>query len=112
MPRKLTNTSLPPLWGKARMGGRVYLTAASLSIILSCWAALRESVVNPDAICYLQSAAAMSSGLKAAMHLCPQAMWPFYSMLIYGVVSITHLSWVTAAYFLNGFFSCISVLMF
>jgi hypothetical protein len=94
------------------MGGNVYLTAAFLSIILSCWVALRESVINPDAICYLQSAAAMSGGLKAAMHLCGQAMWPFYSMLIYGVVSITHLSWTGAAYFLNGFFSCISVLMF
>lgn len=90
----------------------VYLVAALLSILLSIWAGAKESVINPDAICYLESAAFMPHGLKAAMHLCPQAKWPFYSMLIYGVTVVTSFSPLVAAYFLNGIFSLVSVLVF
>lgn len=90
----------------------VYFFAAFMSVLLSLWAVLKESVINPDAICYLQSAQSMPLGLSFAAHICDQAKWPFYSMLIYGVSSVTHLSWLHAAYLLDGFFSLISVLTF
>ncbi len=90
----------------------VYLVAAVLSILLSFWMSSREFVINPDAICYLQSAATMKSGIHAAMNVCGQAQWPFYAWLIAIVVNVTKLSYVTAAYTLNGVFSLIAVWAF
>lgn len=90
----------------------IYTTASLISLFFSYWFAVRESVINPDAICYLQSAESMRYGLFHAMHLCDQAVWPFYSALIYGVVTLTHVSFQTAAYGLDGLFSLISVITF
>lgn len=90
----------------------IYIVAAILSIAISFWVSLKGVVVNPDAICYLQSAETMKQGLMTAMHLCDQAKWPLYSALIYVVKNITNLSTVYSAYLLNGFFSLISVLTF
>ncbi|HSW94183.1 MAG TPA: hypothetical protein VLJ15_07520 [Gammaproteobacteria bacterium] len=93
-----------------------YLTpiviAGFFSVVLSVWAGFKTVVVNPDAICYLLSAASMSKGLSVASHLCPQASWPFYSLLIFGLTQLTHVSYTTSAYCLNGFFSLISVITF
>ncbi|MCD6038647.1 MAG: hypothetical protein K0S27_47 [Gammaproteobacteria bacterium] len=90
----------------------VYWVAAFFSLLLSIWIASQETVINPDAICYLQSAAIIKQGIHAAMNLCPQAKWPFYSLLIAGVVSITKLSYVVAAYAVDSIFSLITVLAF
>lgn len=90
----------------------IYFTAAALSLLLSLWACIRQSVINPDAICYLLSAESMPLGLSYAAHLCGQAHWPFYSILIYGVASFSKLSYEYSAYLLNGLFSLISVLTF
>ena len=90
----------------------VYLAAALMSLILSLYAALHIDVVNPDAICYLQSASAMQQGLHFAMHLCGQASWPLYSALIFLMVKLTHLGVSESAYLLNSIFSLISVLSF
>src|SRR6185312_11171405 len=90
----------------------IYGFAVLFSILLSGWAAIKTSVINPDAICYLYSAAAMSKGLVVATHLCAQAKWPFYSMLIFGLSRITDFSYLVAAYLLDGFFSLISVVTF
>jgi len=95
-----------------RQRGIIYFTAALFSILLSVWAALKTSVINPDAICYLYSARAMEHGLMLATHLCDQAKWPFYSMLIFGVTKLTSLSLTASAYCLDGFFSLISVMAF
>lgn len=89
-----------------------YVIAAFFSLLLSFWAGFKTVVVNPDAICYLLSAASMSKGLAVASHLCPQASWPFYSLLVFGLTQLTHLGYTTSAYCLNGFFSLISVLTF
>ncbi|EKD54317.1 MAG: hypothetical protein ACD_60C00096G0003 [uncultured bacterium] len=89
-----------------------YFIAGFLSILLSGLAAFSTSVINPDAICYLQSAKTFPLGFMNAVHVCGQAAWPFYSMLIFGMVSITHLSYTAAAYVLNGLFSLISVVTF
>ncbi|HSW70199.1 MAG TPA: hypothetical protein VLI69_08645 [Gammaproteobacteria bacterium] len=95
-----------------RQYGALNLGAALFSILLSCWAAAKTTVINPDAICYLYAASAMEHGLSFASHLCSQAKWPFYSILIFGLTQLTHLSYTTAAYILDGFFSLISVMTF
>lgn len=91
----------------------LYVFAAFASLLLSGWIAYRETVINPDAICYLVSAQAVGElGVSGAMHLCGQAIWPFYSVVIYAFVQLTHLSYPVAAYCLDGFFTLVSVLAF
>lgn len=90
----------------------VYFTAIFFSIVLSCWSAMKVAVINPDAICYLQSAESMAMGMNVAMHLCDQAHWPFYSALIYGVATLTKFSFLHTAYFIDGIFTLISVFTF
>lgn len=90
----------------------IYFIAAVLSLILSIWASFRSAIINPDAICYLQSAATMKFGLHAAMNLCGQARWPFYSALIYYFSGFTHFSYTQSAFILDGLFSLISVVTF
>lgn len=90
----------------------IYLTAAFFSVLLSVWICGNETVINPDAICYLQSAATVHKGLIAAMNVCGQAKWPLYSVIIAGFVKITSLSYETAAYIINSFFSLVAVVAF
>lgn len=91
----------------------LYFVAVGLSIALSLWMNSKDRVINPDAICYLQSAEAIGKyGLYGAMHLCDQAKWPFYSLLIFKLVQTSHLSYTSSAYLINGFFSLLSVLAF
>jgi hypothetical protein len=91
----------------------VYCLGILLSVTLSIWLTASETVINPDGICYLASAADIASaGLQAAAQLCDQAKWPFYSALIFGVEQGTHLSYATAAYTLDGLLSLISVVSF
>jgi hypothetical protein len=97
----------------ARWTGNIYYVAGFASLLISFWIASRQAIINPDAICYLQSAGVMGDGgLRKAMNLCPQAQWPFYSVLIYLFSTITHLSSTVSAYVLDALFSTISVLMF
>src|SRR5690348_14111251 len=91
----------------------LYGFAILISILFSLWINSYETVINPDAICYLYSAKEVGrSGLHDAMQLCPQAKWPFYSILIFTMAKITHLSYTTSAFLLDGLFSALSVVMF
>lgn len=90
----------------------VYIVAGFLSLLLSFWLSIRETVINPDAICYLQSAADMKLGLQVGMHICDQAKWPFYSILIFGLHQIFGLSFEAVAYLLNAILTLISVITF
>lgn len=83
-----------------------------ISVILSIWAAIKTSVINPDAICYLQSAAEIEKGFSSAIHLCEQAKWPFYSALIFSVTKLAHVSYLASAFSLNGLFSLLTVIAF
>ncbi len=90
-----------------------FYVAIFASILLSFWLDYRETVINPDAICYLLSAQSISlQGIKGAMQLCNQARWPFYPMLIHALAETSHLSYVASAYLLNAFFSLITVTAF
>jgi len=91
----------------------VYLVGASVSLLLSAWIGYRENVINPDAICYIKSAEAVgTAGIQAAANVCGQSKWIFFSILIYAVSAVTHLSSILSAYFLDSIFSAISVLTF
>jgi hypothetical protein len=100
------------MYGLTRQRNLVYFATAFFSLLLSVCISGRESVINTDAICYLQSAATLKQGVELAMSLCGQAKWPLYSVLIAGLVSITKLSYVTSAYILNGIFSLMTALIF
>jgi hypothetical protein len=96
-----------------RQNKLIFATAIFLSLVLSYLGYARAVVVNSDGICYLQSAMTMNvDGLKTAMHVCDQAKWPLYSMVIAAVVDVTHVSYVAAAYLCNGLFSLLTVVAF
>lgn len=80
------------------------------SVLLSCWFAMNDTVINPDGMCYLLSAQLMGSGsLSDVMHLCPQSKWPLYSGLIYSLSQFSHLSLFASAHIWDGIFSLMSV---
>lgn len=92
---------------------QVYIFALLTSVMLSMLIGYRHSVINPDGICYVLSAQMMGiGGFKDAMHLCPQARWPFYSTLIYALEQLSHLSYGVSAHLLDAFLSLISVATF
>lgn len=92
---------------------KVFFFTGMMSVVLSIWGAYSETVINPDGICYLLSAQSLDQqSWQQMMHLCPQSSWPFYSMLIHFLASLSHLSYSAAAYVLNSFFSLLSVLAF
>src|SRR6188474_243263 len=89
------------------------LFASVISILFSISSNSIETVINPDAICYLLSADAVSqSTWRAATQVCPQAHWPFYSLLIYSIADFFSITSLHAAYLINGFFSVISIITF
>lgn len=100
------------MYGIIRQKKTIYFTAIIISVLLSYWASVKEVVINPDAICYLLSAQNMSSGLDYATHLCDQAHWPFFSMLVFGLASVTKVSYLNSAYLLDGLLSAVSVVSF
>ena len=105
-----TDLQLSNKWNHPKF---IYFFAVLLSAFLSIWLACREVLINPDAICYLQSAAVIGNGgLRKAMILCPQAQWPLYSVLIYFFSYFTHFSLTVSAYTLDGIFSALTVLTF
>ena len=91
----------------------IYIIGIVVSLLLSGWMMARVAIINPDAICYLSGAEMFGQGgIKAVLPLCSQSKWPFYSVLIYAFVQLTHLSFIHAAYVLNSFFTLGSVLVF
>ena len=98
---------------RARSDKLIYFIAAIFSLLLTYDGTLRATVINPDGICYLQSASTFASAnWHDAMHVCGQAQWPFYSFLIYCLVLVTNISFISAGFVWNGIFSLISVLAF
>lgn len=90
-----------------------YFFATIASLGLSFWIAAHQAIINPDAICYLESAKALHQyGLAYAMQLCSQANWPFYSMIIASFVQLTGFTYSIAAYVIDGLFSMLSVSLF
>lgn len=92
---------------------RVIYLAAILASFLFSYIASQRSIINPDGICYLMSAEDIgTNSLSHAMRLCMQSHWPLFSILIHGLHTFTHLSYATAGYTINAWFSAWSVFMF
>jgi hypothetical protein len=89
-----------------------FIIAGIVSLGISYFIYTSIDVINPDAVCYLKSANAMQLGLQYAMHLCGQAVWPFYSFLIWQVAQLSHFSVDAAAFSLNAAFSLLIVWFF
>ncbi|OGT55396.1 MAG: hypothetical protein A3F14_01805 [Gammaproteobacteria bacterium RIFCSPHIGHO2_12_FULL_43_28] len=90
-----------------------YSIAILVSLLISLWMSAKVAVINPDAVCYLMAAKAVGEGgVHGAMTLCGQASWPFYSLLIYQFVHLTHVSYAAIAYGLDALFSAVSVFTF
>jgi len=90
----------------------LFWTAGGISILLSLLAFFRMDAINPDGICYLQSAATVLQQHTLALHLCDQSGWPFYQVLIAGVSGLSGWSVMVSAGVLNAVLSALSVLMF
>ncbi len=90
----------------------VYFFAGLFSLLLSAIVAGRTDVINPDAICYLESAALMKQDFYAGVQLCGQAKWPFYSMCVAGFSTLFRMSEVASAYVIDALFSLITVMGF
>lgn len=89
------------------------LIAACISLILSFWFSARDNIINPDGICYLMSAQYFEvAGIKGVAQFCPQSQWPLYSLLIFGMTQLTHLSYLHAAQLLDAFLTMTSVISF
>lgn len=92
---------------------QVYLFAVITSLMISLLIGYRDSIINPDGICYLMSAQMMdSTSIKDAMAFCPQAKWPFYSILIYAFQQISHLPYLVSAQILNAILTLTTVIAF
>lgn len=91
----------------------IFLFTIFSSLLLSYWLGIYHNVVNLDGICYLQSAQTLEhANLQTAMQVCPQAKWPFYSILIFLVTKFISLSTISAAFLVNTFFSAMTVCVF
>ena len=91
----------------------LYLTAITCSLLLAWDGFLRASVINPDGICYLQSAATLGRlGIHAAMQVCGQAKLPFYPWLIHLFSLGGNIAYENAAYLLDGLLSLVTVVTF
>lgn len=90
----------------------IYLISALISLIISFITYFKIAVINPDGICYLKSAESLPKGYAYMTHLCDQAYRPFYSILIFLVHQLSHLSYFYSSFLLNSFFSLVSVCLF
>jgi hypothetical protein len=90
-----------------------YVIVLFFSLVLSVWICARETVINPDGICYLMAADVFSKlGVNALTNYCAQSSWPFYSIFISLVAQWTHFSLEMSAYLLNGMATLLSVFLF
>lgn len=82
------------------------------SLLLSLWRLLTLDVINPDGICYLQSAHTVVQQHTLAMQVCDQSGWPFYQVLIGGFSLLTGWQVGVSAAVLDSLLSLVSVLSF
>lgn len=86
--------------------------AGVVSLFLSLLRLLTLDVINPDGICYLQSAETVMKQHTLAMQVCEQSGWPFYQVLIGGLSLLTDWQVSVSAGVLDSLLSLVSVLAF
>lgn len=77
-----------------------YLLAGLASIMLSAWSAFVTSIPNPDAVLYLRAAEYFSTGQWTEG--LSVYRWPFYSLLISAIISVTGINALLAAQAVNA----------
>lgn len=88
----------------------IYFLAGLASIGFTLLFLAYKQPIDPDGIQYLNAAVALPvQGLKASF----QAYhWPFYSILIAAIISVTHLSALSSAHIVNTILDIITVIVF
>lgn len=89
---------------------RIYAIAAAMSLLLSFWGAWAQFIPNPDAALYLRSAELVADGRWAAA--VTTYGWPFYSVVIAAVMTLTRFDALNAAQVANALFALIATLAF
>ncbi|MBP9726344.1 MAG: hypothetical protein KBD83_02610 [Gammaproteobacteria bacterium] len=86
-----------------------YFILVLATILLYVWQLHLYPMINPDGVIYIQAAAAyLKGGMQSAVAVNAQARWPFYSMLIAGVYSLTGLTMFAAERVLDVTLICVS----
>jgi hypothetical protein len=88
----------------------IYLAAILLSLALSAWSGYVQQVPNPDALYYLRAAELFQAGQwqqGLAVY-----RWPFLSLTIAGVMTLTGATAQVAAQIANAAFDCATAVTF
>ena len=86
------------------------LLVAGLSLVLSAWAAFAQFIPNPDAMLYLRAAELFADG---RWHEAAEVYrWPFYSLIIGVVISLTGASALVSAQVVNALLDMAAAVVF
>jgi hypothetical protein len=88
----------------------VYVVAALLSLALSAWSGYAQQIPNPDALYYLSAAEFFHDGRwqqGIAVY-----RWPFFSLTIASVMTLTGATAQVAAQTIDALFDCATVILF
>src|SRR5262249_42035397 len=94
----------------AKVDRRIFVAAAVLSLLLSLWAVWAQFIPNPDAALYLRSAEQFADG-KWTEGI-GTFRWPFYSLLIAAMMTVTGLKAFVAAEILNALLAAVATVAF
>ncbi len=90
-----------------------YLFIVITTFLLYVWQLHLYPMINPDGVTYIEAAAAyLKGGIKAAIALNDQAKWPFYSIFIAEVHSLTGQSLLASEQILDASLIIISACFF
>lgn len=90
-----------------------YFFISIATVLLYLWQLHLYPMINPDGVTYIEAAAAyLKGGIKAAIAVNDQAKWPFYSVFIAKVHTVTGQSLLASEKILDGSFIVISACFF
>lgn len=92
---------------------RSYFFIIIATVFLYLWQLHLYPMINPDGVVYIEAAAAyVKGGIKAAIAVNDQAKWPFYSVFIAEVHTLTGQSLLVSQQILDGLFIVMSACLF
>lgn len=96
--------------GASNVERSIYVAVVALSLMLSTWTAWVQFVPNPDAALYLRSAELFSHGQwTEGIGI---FRWPFYSLVIAGMMTLTGFKALAAAEVVNAILATITTVAF
>ncbi len=92
---------------------KFYFFIIVTTVLLYLWQLHLYPMINPDGVVYIEAAAAyLKGGIKAAIAMNDQAKWPFYSVFIAEMHSLTGQSLLVSEQILDASFITISACFF